>query len=228
MTRLGIITGLVREANVIARAAAELPEQMRPLIFCAGGSNARARAGAIGLAGQGVGGLVSFGVAGGLDPSLAAGDIVIADRVVFGTEVLAADEGWRGEVLARLEDCQSGAVVAVDAAVVTPRDKARLHGDTGARAVDMESGGVALAARDAGLPFLVVRAVIDSADQGLPTAAAGAMRADGSVNKFAIVSGLSRAPWQIPMLVRLARADKIAMARLGGVAARALPAFFLG
>lgn len=231
MTRLGIVTGLAREAEIITRAARAFPEDVRPLVFCAGGSNRRAREGAISLAEQGITGLLSFGVAGGLDPTLGPGSLLVADRVVNreGT-TLEADKVWRQRISTELGGGArhgSGAIAGVDRAVTTIDQKAMLRQATGAGAVDMESLGVARAAGELGLPFLVIRAVADTAGHGVPRAALAGLRPDGSVRVRSVLAGVLLAPWEIPGLVRLARADQKALDALRRVALFALPTFLL-
>ncbi len=232
MTRLGIVTGLLREAEIITSAAGALPEEARPLIFCAGGGNRRAQEGAISLAEQGITGLLSFGVAGGLDPTLGPGSLMVADRVVSaGGTAFETDKTWRQRISTELgagAGQVSGAIAGVDHAITTIDQKATLRQATGAGAVDMESLGVARAAAELGLPFLVIRAIADTARHGVPRAALAGLRPDGSVRVRSVLAGIVLAPWEIPDLVRLARADQKALEALRRVAALALPTFLLG
>src|SRR3546814_15402596 len=91
--RLAIITGMAAEADCLAEAIRGMPADDQPLLYCAGGSAARARDGALRLARQGVHGLVSFGIAGGLDPSLSPGDLILAQSVMpLGGASIATEE----------------------------------------------------------------------------------------------------------------------------------------
>lgn len=232
MTRLGIVTGLLRETEIIARAARALPDEARPLVFCAGGSNRRAQEGAISLAEQGITGLLSFGVAGGLDLKFGPGSLMVADRVVNRDgATFEADAAWRQRITVRLgagAGHVSGAIAGVDHPVTTIDQKAELRQATAAGAVDMESFGVARAAAELGLPFLVIRAVADTARHNVPGAALAGLGPDGSVRVRAVLAGIVLAPWEIPGLARLARADGKALEALRRVASLALPTFFLG
>jgi hypothetical protein len=70
-----------------------------------------------------------------------------------------------------------------------------------------------IAARDAaehGLPFAVVRVVIDPADQALPAAAEVGLREDGSPNLPAVLQSVAQHPTQLPALMRLAYCAAIA------------------
>ena len=46
MTRIGIVTGMRSEEDALAAALVKLPEDRRPLTFCAGASAERAYSGA--------------------------------------------------------------------------------------------------------------------------------------------------------------------------------------
>jgi hypothetical protein len=100
--------------------------------------------------------LVSFGLAGGLDPELRPGTLVTASKVVdvFGATL------WEGEPL-RVDGARPVVICAVDEVVTEPRERERLARASGAAAVDMESGALAASGRLAG----VVRAISDSRDQ---------------------------------------------------------------
>ena len=223
MTRLGIVTGLSTESACIQRAAAPLPEPERPLTFSAGGSAERAREGAERLLAEGADALVSFGIAGGLDPRLRAGAVVLADAVLDpdGGRILT-DQGWRDSLRRRAETALPVTVAAlagVDRVVVSAADKRARFRATGAVAVDMESHGVARAAAAAGVPFLVLRAVADPAEGEIPWAARSIMAPDGRVNTRRLAARLAVRPWQIVPLYRLARDSRAALGALGRVAA---------
>jgi nucleoside phosphorylase len=114
--------------------------------------------------------VLSCGFAGGLDPSLAPGDVVLA------TEVLEADGGRvappervlrvAAAALGNLRFVRGGIVStkAVAAAVEEKRALAR----SGASAVDMESYAVGRAAEEARLPWLSLRAIVDPLESPLP------------------------------------------------------------
>ena len=80
MERIGVITGLRSEAECLDVLAG--PE--RPAAEVAGANTVRARARASALVSRGCRALLSFGVAGGLDPALRAGDLVQFGEVASG------------------------------------------------------------------------------------------------------------------------------------------------
>lgn len=170
-----------------------------------------------------VSGLVSFGVAAGLAPAVQPGRLVVADAVVLpdgGSR--ATHEGWRQALLDRLRALGLEPLVARLAGAETlpgsALDRTARFRATVAAAQDSESHLVAEAAHAHGLPFVVVRVVVDDArDPSLGTDllvvnAAGRWRRG-------LASGLLR-PWQVAKVMRGGRDLELGLQ----VLARALPA----
>jgi len=162
--------------------------------------------------------VVSFGLAGGLDPSLAPGTMIVASAVVAGAErrdcsaTLARMlvEGFAGAGLVARE----GLIAGVEAPVMTPEAKTALFRESGALAVDMESHLAADFAKRQGLPFAVARAVSDPAKRALPPLAAKAVRPDGSVDISYILRELGREPRQLAGLIAAGLDSRAAFATL--------------
>ena len=114
-----------------------------------------ARIGVRGAAGLPEGSLVSFGVAGALHDGLAVGDVIDATRVVD----VAGATLWEGTGLG-VRGARAGVVLASDVLVHDAAERRRLRESSGADAVDMESGVLALSGRLAG----VVRAISDGVE----------------------------------------------------------------
>jgi adenosylhomocysteine nucleosidase len=160
--------------------------------------------------------LVSFGLAGGLDPALRPGAVIVARDVLsngarFATDVAlgAAFGGITGQTVL------AGTAVVADAVA-----KRALFTATGAHAVDLESGAVIAVARAHGLPFAVVRAVCDPAERDLPPAALVALGPDGGIGLLAVLRSVVRRPGQIAGLLAVARDAARARRGLVGVAER--------
>ena len=122
--------------------------------------------------GAGCRGILSFGIAGGLDPQLHAGAVIVASSVIGANGVkmaLPADENWSQILLRALPQAVHAPVLGVDAPVTEPSDKLHLFMQTGAAAADMESHIAAAVAASQSLPFAVLRVVADPAHRRIPT-----------------------------------------------------------
>jgi adenosylhomocysteine nucleosidase len=207
------VTGLRAEARIARRAGLS--------IVCAGGVPARTAAALNEAIDNGVTGLVSFGMCGGLAPALASGTLVCARTVIApdGTRY-PVDEAWRARITGLVETVE-GDVLGSDAIVGTADEKAVLHARTGAIAVDLESAVVAEAAARKGLPFIVIRAIADPAECDLPSAAHIALTPDGAPDIGGILASVLREPSQISGLVRLAREARLALRALARAIAAA-------
>ena len=172
-----IVTGLVQEARIAAGpgmiviCSSSDPMQLRSLLATLDSASFR--------------GVISFGVAGGLDPSLKTGDVVVATEVMAGDTKFLADMALNEEMIAsaalkrsrltRRRRVVRGGLAGVEKVVAASSCKAALHSETGAAAVDMESHIAAAYAANAGLPFAALRVISDPAHRALPELA----RTDG-------------------------------------------------
>ncbi|WP_375456974.1 phosphorylase [uncultured Methylobacterium sp.] len=205
------VTGLAREARLAAGPGVE--------VVGAGGSPERLRALLAARPAPGCRAVVSFGIAGGLDPALAPGAVVIGTAIVTETGRHEADAAIRGAVLAALAAAglrgRAADIVGVEAAVLSRAAKAELRARTGAAAVDMESHVAAAYAARHGLPFAAIRAVCDPADRALPAFAAHALKPNGEPDLLAVLAALARGQARIGELVGLARDSAAAFKGLG-------------
>src|SRR5262245_11281283 len=140
----------------------------------------------------GCGGLVSFGVAGGLHPDLEPGDCIVASAVLSGTSRIPTDRRWSQNLVETVPHAVLGVLVGVPAPVATPDAKRMLHQKTGAIAVDMESHVVAAVAAKHAIPMAAIRVITDPAVRALPKAAIGAMRGDGTTDIPAMLRLLAK------------------------------------
>ena len=111
--------------------------------------------------------------------------------------------------------------------IASPETKQRLHANTGALACDMESHAVAAAAEEAGVPFLVIRAVADPVGQAIPDWVLGNITEAGDPRYGAILAGLLKNPWDLPTLIGLAGDNGKAITALRRVAGHLGPSFGL-
>jgi len=214
---LGAVVGLAIERTILR---ARLPAFRRPAdlwILSAGASPERAETLADTLISRGATALLSFGIAGGLDPAVRPGAVVLADEIILpdGTR-LGADIAWADRVAAAARDMTPHrAPIAGTARMLTSAEqKSELRRRTGAVAADMESHGVARAAARRSVPFLVVRAVADPAERALPQSAVAGLDAAGTVRPLATLAAIAADPRQIAALFEVATDTLTALAAL--------------
>lgn len=196
-----VVTGLAREARLAEGPGVETLQ--------AGGDPARLRARLARREGSQQDAVLSFGLAGGLDPGLRPGDVVVASAVAaerrFGASSVLAQRfadrlsmpGGRRVIVADLS--------GVEAPVLTREAKSALLRATGAAAVDMESQVAAAFAERHGLPFGAIRVVCDPAERALPAFVAHALKPNGDPDLRAVLAALLRREVSPGALVRLAR-----------------------
>jgi adenosylhomocysteine nucleosidase len=193
---LGIVTGMASEARIFGADA---------LTISAGGDADATRAGIAGLIAGGADRLVSFGIAGALDPALKPGDLVIGSAVRTGDGLrVPVDQRWLAHLAQHLTEARVADVVGSTEIAATAAAKATLHRDTGAACVDQESHWVADAAHAGRLPFIVVRAIADRARDDLPPAVLVGLDKHGNPRTGAVIGALLRDPVQLPGLIRVA------------------------
>jgi len=113
--------------------------------------------------------IISAGFAGGLDPRLELGDIVMASAVadLDGRE-LEIDINVDPAALAQSPRLHIGRLITVDRVIREAKEKKRLGAERQAIAVDMESMAVAEVCRQEKVRFMVVRVISDSVARELP------------------------------------------------------------
>ncbi len=228
-TGFGVVTGLAFEARLIEKAFAG-GQIAPPLLGCAGPGPERARAAAARLVAEGAEVLMSFGLCGGLDPVLRAGDLLLAEAVIVAPDRALETSAPRRAVLeGRLTEAGlrvvGGVLLGQARTVASAEEKSALFAASGARAVDTESHGVARAAEAAGVPFLVVRAVADPAERNLPRAALKAVGPDGRLRIPSVLTTMYLRPWEGPAMIRLAYETRLALDTLERIARPRGPLF---
>ncbi|MEM9059070.1 MAG: hypothetical protein AAGD13_01290 [Pseudomonadota bacterium] len=203
--QLGVICGMEAEA----RALGSLRGDPRVSVGISAARPDRATEMAEEMAGSGVAALVSWGIAGGLDPALPSGSLIVPDTVIDSDGAHLPLAGLRP-----LDRTRESAIAGSDRIVTTPEDKSVLHRATGAVAVDMESHRIARVAQAAGIPCLAIRAVSDTAARSLPPGTASALDARGRPRVFHVILGLARAPYRLGALLSAKRDLDTALATL--------------
>jgi len=221
----GVVAALAAEARTLGSALrredglASVGEGI--LVAVSGMGCAAASPAARRLLDAGAGALVSWGLAGGLDPQLRAGTICLPNEVISPEgAAFATSPAWRERLSAAIparRPVVSGKLLTTARAIDTVAGKAGAFRGTGAAAVDMESVAVAEVAAAHGLPFVAVRVIVDTAADTLPESVVAASRA-GRVQMWRLARGLLRSPAEIAALWRLARRYRAAISSLEAVA----------
>ncbi len=206
-----VIAGLEIEARIARRAG------LRTLVV--GGKPEKRAAGIADAIASGATGLISFGIAGGLDPKLVPGTVLLPETVHTDRgEMFVADDKWRRRLLTHIPGAVSGAIYGGEAVVSRVADKRALFGRTKALAVDLESGLVARAATAAGIPFVVLRSVADPAHRNLPRAAVLGLNDEGRVAYGAVFGQMLRNLHQFPALLFTAFETRRALTAMHAIA----------
>jgi adenosylhomocysteine nucleosidase len=165
--------------------------------------------------------LLSWGSAGGLVPTLSAGSLVLPGKVIGADQSpYSTDPAWHERFLDRLKDSvdlHQGSLAESVTALKSPAEKKILFERTGAIAVDMESGAVAKVAQEAGVPFMAVRAIADSADMAIPQSPLEAVDEFGELSLPTLLTGLLRHPSELFDMIRLGwnfRAARVTLSKV--------------
>ncbi len=170
-------------------------------------------------------GVLSVGFAGGLQPDLATGDVVLADRIEAwprhtmpaGACVtpnarlasLAATAAQRAQLPRR-----QGLLLSHKLLVPSAADKRLLGRQSGALAVDMESYGIGGLAAAHQLPFMSLRAILDPYDMDLNLPMDGLTTPDGGLLPGGAVKAMMRPPGLCRSFLALWRQSRLTQRRL--------------
>jgi len=216
--RIGFITGIEKEAEIL-RKIARYPNHD---IACAGANSTKAYNQANELAKNGCNILISFGIAGALDPRLKSGDLVLANSLVNAEATTFVPDARQGQKLnihlSTNLNISNSKFFGSTELISNAEKKQRLFKLHSASAVDMESLGVAQAAQENKCPFLIIRAIADTAYQNLPGASFQSIDKNGNIKIRSILWDLAKHPNDLPGLIKLAYSSRKALTSLSRVA----------
>lgn len=187
-----IVVGLNAEARLARRLGVP--------VFIGGGTAAGAEAASRRAITAGADALVSLGLAGGLDPTLRPGALLVPEAVLSRGQSIATDvtlSRWLGGTTPLR-------ILGADGIAADATAKHLLWQDSGAAALDLESGAVARAAVERSLPFAVLRVICDPAERDLPPAALAALDSLGAIGLARVLASVLAHPGQMPALRALA------------------------
>jgi adenosylhomocysteine nucleosidase len=149
--------------------------------------------------------VIMVGIAGGISPDLAIGEVIMPERVtneMTGEEVHPTPLG---------DLAPRGTLLTTDIFHNQPEEMAGFI-DRGIIAVDMETAAVGAVSEARGLPWSAIRAISDRAgDPNVDGAVLGLSNPDGSARPGAVVKYVVTRPWRVPTLARLGRGMQAAV-----------------
>jgi nucleoside phosphorylase len=236
---LAILTFVPQEAAPLLRRLSgrrRLASQHRPILAgefagtpvaltIAGAGAANAVRGLRALIDAGpVTGVAVCGVAGGLDPALRVGEVILASEIRRGSEVTTCPLPNLTPIPTGQSYLRAAPVASAEQVLVT-REQKRAYAAAGA-AVDMETAAVAAEAAQLGLPWCALRAISDAASEDLPLDFNRCVTPDGDIPLARVLLELARHPGALPGLIRLGRSTSLAAGRLAEAAEAYLPGWY--
>ncbi len=209
--RLGVLVAMPSEAGTLTRRPLSVGERvsLQPETFLSvsGIGSRRARLAAEECIRQGAEALLSWGTAGSLSSDILPGDLILPRKVLSADRTLyETDADWHSRIRQRLGGrvrYHEVLLAETPKVLVTPSEKKDLRDRTEALAADMESATIASVAKGAGVPFLAVRVVTDSADRPLPRSSLAAFDPTGRFMPTKALSVVLRHPNEMADLIRL-------------------------
>lgn len=157
--------------------------------------------------------VLSIGCAGALIPGLTTGQLVLAPDVCmhsaegevqlkrFPVDAQLLEHARNAAAKAGMPTAE-GSLLTSPKVLFTPEDKEQQGKETGAIAVEMESGVHAAFAAARGLPFLALRVILDAVDMRLP-AVRGLTTPEGDVRALRAALYVATHPHHLPALLAL-------------------------
>ncbi len=166
--------------------------------------------------------LISWGVAGALDPTLESGDLIIANSIISGDKNNPTTAKWQKELLAffsgKVQKALNADIYSSSEVCATIEDKKILFGKTNTIAVDMESAAITDTAMKNNLDFVVIRSIADKNDMPIPEAVLKYTDSLGNPIILKFIGSCLSKPGQIRELLILARCYKKAIKTLNNIA----------
>lgn len=213
--KMGVVIALEAEADALLgrttwrfqnaqkECVLQLQDGLQLIVILAGIGMANAEKAASDLISRGVKAMVNVGLAGGLDPELKAGHIIVAGEILQidqedlqGSWIAYAAGAELAHAVLRSNGIvtRSGTILTAQQAILTCEQKESLYNQTRALAVDMESAAVASVAGRADIPFFGLRAICDPADKTVPRDLFSCLNQNGRIQISSVLRNLARRP----------------------------------
>jgi adenosylhomocysteine nucleosidase len=200
---LGIVVSLSRELKSLTRQTIPVGSWKaitdNTLVALSGiGADRAYMAGSV-LVSQGATALLSWGCAAALDDRVSPGCLILPERIIGANgEIHRVSTEWHRRLYLALESkhtVRTDALVESDVIVKTSAEKRSLARRTQAAATDMESAAQARLAKDYGLPFIAIRAIVDTPSTEIPENVLKALDPEGNINLWKLLTGAVPADW---------------------------------
>jgi adenosylhomocysteine nucleosidase len=202
---LGIVVSLPRELKSLTRQTIPVGAWKAitdsTLVALSGIGAERAYAAGAVLVSQGATALLSWGCAAALDDYASPGCLILPERIIGASgEIYLVNTEWHRRLYQKLRSKHPVRIQALaesDAIMKTSAEKRTLAKRTQAAATDMESAAQARLARERGLPFMAIRAVVDTVSTDIPENVLKALDPQGNINVWKLLTRtyLSPADW---------------------------------
>ncbi len=207
---IGIVVALSEEVSTLTRAKPAQGDCVaisENILLCfAGAGPINAERATQNLINQGATHLISWGCAAALSPELKPGHLVLASGIKSDNQHFNSDSDWLKHLHNLLSPnltLSSANIAASKDLVSTSQAKQQIFQQTGAVALDMESGAIAELAQSNSLGFVAIRAIADPASMNLPNAISHSLNNNGQVVLARLLKYLISHPWEIPSLIKL-------------------------
>jgi adenosylhomocysteine nucleosidase len=200
---LGIVVSLSRELKSLTCQTIPVGSWKaitdNTLVALSGIGAARAYMAGSVLVSQGATALLSWGCAAALDDRVSPGCLILPESIIGANgEIHRVSTEWHRRLYLALESkhtVRTDALVESDAIVRTSAEKRALAKQTEAAATDMESAAQARLAKEYGLPFIAIRAIIDTPSTDIPENVLKALDPEGNINLWKLLTGAMPADW---------------------------------
>lgn len=159
--------------------------------------------------------LIVAGIAGGIDPILAIGDLVVAE------EATDHRSGRSTRPTPIGDEAMSGRIITTDTILADAQLAAEMA--AGFVAVDMETAAVGAVCDDASVPWTAYRAISDRVGEGvIDESTLRLLNPDGSTNLTAVATTLLASPRVLPRFARMRRDGRRATLTAAAATAKAV------
>lgn len=178
--------------------------------------------------------VLALGFCGGLTSSLTPGWLILAKRFLAQNQelVLSATPAFAEQAEKNLTAVgipfSMGDSLTVDGVVRSSRQKAALAREYAVSTVNMEDYWLAQRCAEANVPFISVRAVVDTVNDDLPAVIEEFASTDDSGRGLSIALGAIRRPANVLILLSMAKKAGAAKKSLGVFAGRFVPNLISG